>query len=218
YGSFSRVVRLFGAACALLLPAVFLALVLFSPGAMPMTLLTSVIESRATVPVGLFGESVLMLLMFNLINEAGQRIPGVMGSSLGLVSALILGSAAVDAALVSPLLIIVIALGGLGSYALPGYPMSFMFRILQLFLLLVAGLAGLPGLLGAFVLLTCMAAGTTSLGRPYLAPVSPTRPHNPDIALRAPIFRQRLRAYLADPAEMQRSRGRMRRFGKEKKS
>lgn len=86
-----------------------------------------------------------MLTVFDLINEAGTRIPGLMGSSFGLVSALILGTAAVDAGLVSPLLIIVVALSGLGSYALPNYSLSFAFRMGQMALLIAGGLMGLPG-------------------------------------------------------------------------
>ena len=212
YGSFLRIIRMIGAVCALLLPAVFLALTLYSPAALPMTLLTSVMESRTVVPIGLFGEAVLMLTMFNLINEAGTRVPGMMGSSMGLVSALVLGSAAVDAALVSPLLIIVVAIGGLGSYAIPDYSLSFAFRVLQIILLLLAGWLGLPGVLIGSIAVMCRLAGMTSLGQPYLAPSSPSRVRNPDLILRAPVYRQRLRAYLAEPTQMLRSHGRMRHF------
>ena len=212
YGTFLRVVRLLGAVLALLLPAIFLALVLFSPLALPMTLLTSIMESRTVVPVGLFGEAVLMMTMFNLINEASTRVPGLMGSSMGLVSALILGSAAVDAAVVSPLLIIVVALGGLGSYAIPDYSLSFAFRILQMAMLIAAGLMGLPGIALVFLFTLCRVAGMTSLGQPYLAPVSPRRVRNPDLLVRAPVYRQRLRTWLAQPDRMLRSHGRMRGF------
>ncbi|MEG0492623.1 MAG: spore germination protein, partial [Clostridia bacterium] len=144
------------------------------------------------------------------------RVPGLMGSSLGLVSTLILGTAAVDAALVSPLLIIVVALSGLGGYALPDYSLSFAFRIAQMLLLLIGGMMGLVGVCMALVLLVCCVAGMESLGMPYLAPSSPKRTHNPDLILRAPVFRQRLRAYLANPAHMDRAHGRMRRFDEEK--
>ncbi len=215
YGTYLRVVRVFGVFCALLLPALFLALVLFSPMSLPATLLTSVIQSRTVVPISLFGEALIMVMMFNLINEASTRVPGMMGSSLGLVSALILGSAAVDAALVSPLLIIVIALGGLGSYAVPDYSLSVAFRIWQALLIVAAGLMGLTGVAGLSLLCLCQIAGMKSLGRPYLAPASPRLTRNPDLILRAPVFRQRLRGYLADPEQMERARGRMRRFGPE---
>lgn len=212
YGTFMRVLRVVGAALALLLPALFVSLVIFHPLALPMSLLTNIIQSRSIVSISLFGEAVLMLTVFDLINEAGTRIPGLMGSSFGLVSALILGTAAVDAGLVSPLLIIVVALSGLGSYALPNYSLSFAFRMGQMALLLAGGLMGLPGVGLVLLLLVLRVAGMESLGHPFLAPGSPRRTRNPDLILRAPLFRQRLRAYLSSPEDMLRAHGRMRRF------
>ena len=207
-----RLLRLLGALVTLLLPAVFVSLVVYHPITIPMTLLTSIMQSRTNVPINLFEETLLMVAVFALINESAIRIPGMMGSSLGLVSTLILGTAAVDAGLVSPLLIIVVALSGLGSYAMPNYPLSFAFRLGQVALLLAAGITGVSGLCYAVVMLLCWVAAMESLGQPFLAPGSPRRTHNPDLLLRAPTFRQRLRAYLSDPREMKRAYGRMRRF------
>lgn len=217
YGTFMRLLRLFGALVTLLLPAVFVSLVVYHPITIPMTLLTSIMQSRTNVPINLFEETILMVAVFALINESAIRIPGMMGSSLGLVSTLILGTAAVDAGLVSPLLIIVVALSGLGSYAMPNYPLSFAFRMGQVVLLLAAGITGIAGLCYAVVMLLCWVAAMESLGQPFLAPGSPRRTHNPDLLLRAPTFRQRLRAYLSNPEEMKRAYGRMRRFDGRKK-
>ena len=214
YGTFMRLVRLAGAVLALLLPGVFLSAVLFHPIALPMSLLTNIIQSRSVVSISLFGEALLMITVFNLINEASARIPGLLGSSFGLVSALILGTAAVDAGLVSPMLLIVVALSGLGSYALPSYPLSFAVRIGQFLLTLAGGLIGMPGVCLLLVLFVIRVAGMDSMGRPYLAPRTPFRVHNPDLAIRAPVFRQRLRSWLADSFHMLRARGPMRRFEK----
>ncbi len=211
YGTFMRIVRLFGAVMALLLPALFVSMVIFHPLALPTSLLTNIIQSRSVVSISLFGEAVLMLAVFDLINEAGTRIPGLMGSSFGLVSALILGTAAVDAGLVSPLLIIVVALSGLGGYALPNYSLSFAFRMGQMVLLIAGGLMGFPGVCLMFLLLLLRVADMESLGSPYLAPTSPSLVRNPDMILRSPLFRQRLRGYLGAPGRMLRARGRMRR-------
>lgn len=217
YGTFMRLLRLLGALVTLLLPAVFVSLVVYHPITIPMTLLTSIMQSRTNVPINLFEETLLMVAVFALINESAIRIPGMMGSSLGLVSTLILGTAAVDAGLVSPLLIIVVALSGLGSYAMPNYPLSFAFRLGQVALLLAAGITGVSGLCYAVVMLLCWVAAMESLGQPFLAPGSPRRTHNPDLLFRAPTFRQRLRAYLSNPEEMKRAYGRMRRFDGRKK-
>ena len=190
YGTFMRFLRLFGAAVALLLPALFVSVVIFHPIALPMSLLTNIIQSRSVISISLFTEALLLLTVFDLINEAGTRIPGLLGSSFGLVSALILGTAAVDAGMVSPLLLIVVALSGLGSYALPDYSLSFAFRMGQMLLLIAGGLMGLPG--GCLVLITLImrVAGMRSLGRPYLAPWIPKRARNPDLLTRAPVYRQ----------------------------
>ena len=212
YGTFMRVIRALGAALALLLPALFVSVVTFHPVALPMSLLTNIIQSRSIVPVSLFFEAVLMLLVFDLINEAGTRIPGLLGSSFGLVSALILGTAAVDAGLVSPLLLIVVALSGVGSYALPDYSLSFAFRMGQMALLIAGGLMGLPGVCLMLLWMILRVAGMQSLGRPYLAPTAPRRVHNPDLLLRAPVYRLRLRGDTANPRAMLRALGRMRRW------
>ncbi len=210
YGTFMRFIRMIGAVVALLLPAVFVSIVMYHPIALPMSLLTNIIQSRSVISISLFTEALLMLTVFDLINEAGTRIPGLLGSSFGLVSALILGTAAVDAGMVSPLLLIVVAMSGLGSYALPDYSLSFAFRMGQMLLLIAGGLMGLPGVCLVSVAIVMRVAGMHSLGRPYLAPSTPKRARNPDLVVRAPVYRQRLRSYLARPGRMLRARGRMR--------
>lgn len=210
YGAFMRLIRMAGAVVSLLLPALFVSIVAFHPIALPMSLLTNIIQSRSVISISLFTEAMLMLTVFDLINEAGTRIPGLLGSSFGLVSALILGTAAVDAGMVSPLLLIVVALSGLGSYALPDYSLSFAFRIGQMALLIAGGLLGLPGICLMLLFFLLRVSGMQSLGRPYLAPSAPKRAHNPDLLFRAPIYRQRLRTWMGNPSRMDRTHGRMR--------
>lgn len=217
YGTFLRLLRMAGILISLLLPAVFVSLTVFHPEGMPLSLITSVIESQSRVPLSLFTSMLLMLLVFSLINEAGARVPGAMGGSFSIVSGLILGQAAVDADLLSPLLIIVVAISGLGSYAVPSFPLTLSLRIAQFFLVLASGIAGYLGMvLGLFFILMRL-AGLTSLHYPYLAPVAPRRVSNPDTLLRLPIWRQRLRGYIANPAQMERAQGRMRAWDRPKK-
>lgn len=210
YGTFLRLIRLLGAVCTLLLPGLFVAAVTFHPEALPVTLLTAILESQAEVPLSIPAEMFLMLLLFNLIGEACTRVPGVVGSSLGTVSGLILGQAAVEARLIHPLLIIVVAVSSLGSFAVPDYSLSMAFRIGQLAFLAagcVFGLYGMVLLMGVAAVRLC---GMRSLGAPFAAPVAPARPHNPDVALRLPLWRQRLRTWLGNPNSMTRVHGRMR--------
>jgi len=214
YGAFLRLLRLAGMLIALLLPGLFIALSMFHPEGMSLSLLTSVLETQSKVPLSLFTSMLLVLLIFSLINEAGVRVPGAMGGSLSIVSGLILGQAAVEADLFSPLVIIVVAISGLGSYAAPSFPLTISLRIAQLFLVLTSGLAGYLGLsLGLFFLLM-RTVGLTSLYSPYFAPASPKRPANPDGMLRLPVWRQRLRGALANPFHMDRTLGAMRAWDK----
>ena len=208
YGTAMRLLRLVGALAALLAPALFVCIYTFHPSLLPMTLLTSILQSRTVLPISMYGEAFFLLLIFDLINESGTRAPELMGSSLALVSTLILGTAAVEARLVSPLLLITVALSGLGSFALPDYSLAFAFRVAQLLLVPVAGLTGAGGLCAALVMLCCWVGGMESLGSPYLAPVAPVRLHNPDLILRRPVYRQRLRPEAA--FHVKRSHGRMR--------
>lgn len=212
YGSFLRVIRLIGALCTLLLPGLFVAAATFHPETLPVTLLTAILESQAQVPLSIPAETFLMLVMFNLINEAGTRVPGVVGNSLGTVSGLILGQAAVDARLIHPLLIIVVAVSSLGSYAMPDYALGMAFRIGQM-LFLGAGCAfGLYGMVLLLLVMLVRLCCLTSLGSPMAAPMAPLRTHNPDILVRWPIWRQRLRTWLGNPQNMERITGRMRRW------
>ncbi|MBQ4640685.1 MAG: spore germination protein [Clostridia bacterium] len=217
YGTFLRLLRMAGMLIALFLPAVYVAMTVFHPEGMSLSLLTSVLESQSKVPMTLFPSMLLMLLAFSLINEAGARVPGAMGASLSIVGGIILGQAVVEADMFSPLLIVVVAISGLGTYAMPTYPLTMAIRIMQLMLVVLAGLAGYPGIImGAFLLLVRI-CGLTSLGHPYLSPLSPARPANPDLIVRLPIWRQRLRGYMANAFRMQRTTGPMRAWDKEEK-
>lgn len=215
YGTFLRLLRMSGVLIALLLPPLFVSLTIFHPEGMPLSLMTSVMETQARVPLSLFSSMLLMLLIFSLINEAGVRVPGAMGGSLSIVSGLILGQAAVQADLFSPLVIIVVALSGLGSYAVPTYSLTLSIRIAQLLLVLFSGIAGYLGMiLGLFLLLNRL-AGLRSMNQPYFAPLAPRRPANPDGFLRLPIWRQRLRGAMSNPCEMEKIRGSMRAWARD---
>jgi len=210
YGTFLRLLRAVGLMSALFAPALFVALTCFHTEGIPLALLTSVQEAQSRMPIGVFPATLLMLVVFSLINEACTRVPSVMGGSLGVVSAIILGQAAVQADIVNPQLIVMVALSGLGSFVTPDYPTSVALRIAQILLVIAAGTAGYFGIFLLSFLLLLQLLSSRSLRAPLFAPVTPVRPHNPDVVIRYPVWRQRLRGYLANPVSMLRSRGRMR--------
>ena len=199
YGTFLRAVRAMGAAVSLFLPALYVAVTSYHTHMLPLNLLTSIAETRARVPLPVLAEVLFMEASFYLLNEAGTRIPSQLGSALGIVGALILGQAAVEASLISPILIIVVSLTGLGNYAIPDYGVSVGMQLLRLGFVALSAVWGLYGVcLGAWAL--CAYLGSMrSFGEPYLAPVAPHFPHNADILARGPMKGQFGRFFMASP-------------------
>ena len=190
YGSLLRIIRIFGILISVFLPGVYIALTDYHMHMLPLSLLGSIAESRANVPFPILAEILIMEFSFYLINEAGTRIPQQIGSALGIVGALILGQAAVSASIISPILVIIVAITGLGNYAVPDYGFSLGLILCRLFVILSGSLLGLYGVC---IVSFCMFAGLCgmrSLGQPYVSPVAPSRPHNPDLLLRLPSWMQ----------------------------
>ncbi len=195
--SFTRCLRYVAALIAMGFPGFYVAVVTFHPEIFPTSLLLTVAASRRGVPFPLVVEIILMELAFELLREAGIRLPGPMGSALSIVGGLIVGQAAVDANIVSPVVVIVVALTALASFAVPNDNFASAFRLLKFGLIVVGAVAGLPGfVLGLLVILTHLAS-LESYGIPYLSPyalssVEPAEEFK-DSILRLPLFMMRRR-------------------------
>ena len=138
-----------------------------------------------------------MEFSFYLLNEAGLRTPTQIGSAFGIVGALILGQTAVSASIISPMLIIIIALTGLGNYVVPNYGFGIGVILYRLMLIILSTMLGLYGLMiGLFLIFTHLCS-MKSFGVDYLSPVAPRRRHNPDILLRLPVMMQRFAMFFA---------------------
>lgn len=199
YGTLLRIVRVIGALLSLTLPAVYLAMTLYHTHLIPMSLLTSIAESRANVPFPIIAEVLFMEFSLFLLNEAGIRIPSQIGTTLGIVGALILGQAAVSASIISPILIIVVALTGLGNYVIPDFGFCMAILIYRQLLILLSAILGLYGLIIGLFLIAAQLCSVKSFGVDYLSPVSPHRRHNPDIILRLPSLMQKQAMYFIQP-------------------
>lgn len=200
YGSFLRLIRATGMLISVFLPGLYIALTDYHMHLLPLSLLGSIAEARSNVPFPILAEILIMEFSFYLINEAGTRMPQQIGSALGIVGALILGQAAVSASIISPILIIIVAITGLGNYAIPDYGFGIALVICRLFVIACGAALGLYGVcLAAFFMLVGL-AGMRSLGVPYLAPVAPKKPHNPDLLLRLPVWLQRRPMFFASSA------------------
>lgn len=168
--TFARVIRYVAAFFALTLPGLYLAVTNFHTQILPTPLLLSFSKAREGVPFPAALEVLLMELSFELIREAGVRLPGTMGNTIGIVGGLIIGQAAVEANLVSPIVVIVVAFTALCSFAIPNEEFAFSFRILKFLLIALSAWFGFFGfLIGLFLVLVHLAS-LKSFDVPYLSP------------------------------------------------
>lgn len=182
---FMRILRYTGLLLAFFLPSIYIALVLFHYEAIPTEILLAISGYRQFVPFTSVLELLMMIFSFELIREATLRVPGQLGGSIGIVGAIILGQAAISAKLVSPLLVVVVAITGLASYVIPEYRFGFAVRITQYAMLFSAAMMGLVGVSIVFLLILLEMVGLKSLGVPFLAPIIPKTSTVTDI-LRVP--------------------------------
>jgi len=159
----------------------------------PTELLISVAKAKELVPFPTLLEVLIMEVAFELIREGGIRVPSVIGQTLGIVGALILGQAAVAAGLVSPLLVIIVSITGLGSFAIPNYTLAIAIRIERFLFIFAGAVLGFYGISLMAVLLSYFACSMKSFGVPYFVPVAPKTKVNPDVILRYPIWTQKER-------------------------
>ena len=170
---FMRVLRYLGALVTMLLPGLYIALTYFHQEAIPTQLLVVIAGYRQMVPFPSLIEMLLLIVSFEFIREATLRVPSRLGGSISIVGAIILGQAAVTAKLVSPVLVVVVALTGLASYILPEYRFAFSLRVCQYAFLIAGGMTGLVGISLLLVLLLIDLAGMASFGVPFLSPLMP---------------------------------------------
>lgn len=188
FGTFLRLIRVFALLTALLLPATYVALTTFHPEMIPTDLLLAIAATRERVPFPTVVEVLIMELSLELIREAGIRVPGVIGPTLGIVGALILGQAAVAASIVSPILVVIVAITALGSFAVPNFNMAFAVRLSRFVYIVLAAALGFYGIaMGAFVQMMIL-VNLKSFGVPFMAPVAPFAPSSGDLVLRYPTW------------------------------
>ena len=167
-----RILRYAAMLVSLFLPALYVAMAAFHPEMLPTQLLESVIESKQAVPFPTIFEVLGLLVAFELLQEASVSLPQSIGQSLSIIGGLVVGTAAVDAKIISPAALIVVAAAGIAGFAMPGRSFAAALRLWRFVLAVLASLMGLFGLtLGALGLLVHL-AGLESMGVEYLAPFS----------------------------------------------
>lgn len=189
-----RFIRILGILSSALLPGLYLALTLFHREMIPTELLVSIARAKESIPFPSLIEVLVMEISFEVIREAGIRVPGVIGPTLGIIGALILGQAAVAANLVSPVLIIIVAVTGLGNFAIPNYSFATSIRVLRFLFVFVGCTAGFYGIAAAMAIILANMCHLKSFGVPFLSPVAPRTGRSSDLNVRQPIWMQKQRA------------------------
>lgn len=200
-GTYIRYLRAMAFLVSFLLPGMYLSLVLFHHEMFPTELLLAIAGNREKVPFPSIIEVLLMEFSLELIREAGLRIPGVMGSTIGIVGALILGQAAVQANIVSPILVILVAITGLASFAIPYYSLAFSTRIYRFFYIALGVTLGFFGIAIGLFVHGILAANLKSFGAPYLAPTGPRTEAGADVITRLPVFFHEKRPDYVNPQD-----------------
>ncbi len=175
YTSFLRLLRMIALPISMFLPGLYVAITTIHQEMIPTELALKIAGAREGVPFPAIVEALIMEVAFELLREAGVRLPAQVGQALSIVGALIIGQAAVDAGIVSPIMVIVVALSGISSFVIPAYRLSIGLRLLRFVFLISASLLGLVGMVLAVLFLLVHLSSMQSFGVPYFEPMGPLK-------------------------------------------
>ncbi|WP_435368043.1 spore germination protein [Neobacillus niacini] len=202
-----RILRYFAAFIALFVPSLYIAFISFHPGLIPTKLIFSIAATREGVPFPPLIEALIMEVSIEVLREAGLRLPKPIGQSIGIVGGLIIGEAAVQAGIVSPIMVIVVAVTAISSFTLPHYNVGIALRILRFASMLFASVFGLYGVVLFFLFLCSHLVRLKSFGIPYVSPAVSYRLDDwKDFIIRVPLFLMKRRPKLLHPKDSVRKR------------
>ncbi|MDK8193521.1 spore germination protein [Paenibacillus sp. UMB7766-LJ446] len=206
-GTFLRMLRFLAAMLALLAPALYISFISFHPGLIPTKLALTIIQTRQGVPFPSIIEALIMEVSIEILREAGIRLPKPIGPAMGIVGGLIIGEAAVQAGMISPFLIIVVAVTAISSFSIPSYSAGITLRILRFFGMFSAAAYGLFGVVMFFLLLCSHLVRLKSFGVPYVTPAVPFSLSDwKDFLIRAPLRMMRQRPSMMQPKDPDRKK------------
>lgn len=201
--SFVRLIRYASGIITVCLPAFYIAVAAYHPSMLPMFLMLKMAGARAGVPFPTVVEVLIMDLAFELLREAGIRLPGPAGGTIGIVGGIIIGQAAVEAGLVSPIVVIIVALTGIASFAIPHVSLVNGFRLIKYVLIFFSAILGLFGFWIGLILVLIHLTSLKSFGIPYLFPYVSGSVNQysdmKDTLIRLPLFMMKKRPFFAKP-------------------
>jgi spore germination protein KA len=188
-------------------PSMYIAFTTFHYEMIPTPLLISILAQRETVPFPAYLEALLLEATFEILREAGIRMPRAVGQTVSIVGALVLGQAAVEAGIVTPLLTIVVAITGIASFAIPAYNVATAGRVFRFLFMMLAALFGLYGVALGLIALVAHMTSLKSFGVSYMSPFSPfVLSSHRDTLLRFPSWKLVKRPDMTGNKNKQRSR------------
>lgn len=209
--SLLRVGRYISAFMSTTLPGLYIALTVYNPELLPTQLALKMAAARQSIAFPAVVEILIMELSFELLREAGIRLPGPYGGTLGIVGGLIMGQAAVEAGIVSPIIVIVAALSGIASFAVPQQSLVTGFRLFKFLIIALSAFFGLFGFCTAILALATHLTSLHSFGVPYMYPLGCSdlgaSGDMKDTLIRAPLQKMTERPIFANPAERRRMGG-----------
>lgn len=173
FATLIRFIRYICIFIALLAPSLYIAITTFHHELLPTSLLIGLAAQREGVPFPAFVEAVMMEITFEILREAGVRMPRAIGQSVSIVGTLVIGQAAVEAGLVSPAMVIVVSITAISNFVVPAFNMAISLRILRFAFMLLAASFGLFGLTVGLIALVLHLCSLRSFGIPYLSPFAP---------------------------------------------
>lgn len=162
-----RVIRVMALLIALLLPSFYIGVTTFHLDMLPTELAIAIVTQKEGTPFSAFFEAIIMEIFFELLREAGIRLPMPVGSAVSIVGGLVIGDAAIQAGIASPAMVIVVALTGIANFAIPKYSFAIPLRILRFGLMIATSFLGLFGLMIGLVAIMVHITSLTSFGVPY---------------------------------------------------
>lgn len=167
----ARILRVISVIGSLLLPALYVSLQMYNYHIIPAKFLVTIINASEPIPFTPFSEMVIVLVLFDILREANARMPSIVGLSLSIIGAVILGDAAVKAGLLAAPAVMIGALSSIGLYTLPDN--TLLLTLLRLLLAFVGGIMGILGIILSMLLLLSYMVSIEAYGTPYMAPFAP---------------------------------------------
>jgi spore germination protein KA len=184
-----RLLRIMSFFIALIGPSLYIAVTTFHQEMIPTAMAIAIAAQRENVPFPAFIEAVIMEVTFEILREAGLRLPRSVGQAVSIVGALVIGQAAVQAGFVSPVMVIVVALTAIANFSTPSFSMAIAARLLRFIIMLLATFLGFYGIMLAIMFMTIHLCSLRSFGVPYMSPIAPfSFSEQQDVLVRFPIW------------------------------